>query len=285
MIEEAVNNTTVETSAAGRDGALQLRCGHQVHQDVFQGPIDKLLELVRMHDLDIFEVSLATIADEFLQYVRGIEQHDLEEVGDGLVIAGHLLVLKSRGLLPNETEEEEEEPIDEEALLLARLRDYERFREVATMLRKAEEERRRLYLREKPPPSVDQNDAIEFYEINVFDLADAFKRVLSEIEPQTVPVIEGEEYTIDEKMAELQILLRESGEVCLSLYLHSMSSRVEIIVTFIALLELMRLTKIRARQSKLLGDIWIYQAGEAVREKRGDTELAVSSERDGFAGD
>lgn len=259
---------------------------YRVDQESYQGPLDKLLELVRDHKLDIFTVSLAVIADEFLEYVNSLEKHNLDEVGDFLVIAGHLMVLKSKGLLPTETlEEEEEEPIDEQQLLLKRLKDYERFREVAELLRKAEEERQQLYWREKPPPTVEQKDVVEFYEVNVFDLASAFKRVLEEIGEARPNLIQGEEYTIDEKMAEIQLLLYETGELCLSLYLKSMRSRIEAIVTFLALLELIRLLKVRAKQSVAMGDIWIYRAEEARRDAEGEVELAYTSEAEGFVGD
>jgi segregation and condensation protein A len=258
---------------------------YRVQQEAYAGPLYKLLELVREHKVDLFKVSLGIIAEEFLAYVKSLEKHDLDEVGDYLVIAGQLLVLKSRSLLPTETEEEEEEPVDEQALLLSRLKDYERFREAAGHLRKAEEERRRLYLRETPPPSVEQKDVVEFYEVNIFDLATAFKRVLEEIGDSRPTIIQGEEYTIDEKMAELQILLHESGEVCLTLYLGGMRSRVEVIVTFLALLELIRLLKVRARQVVSCGDIWIYPTDPLTRNAEGEVELSVVSDDDGFIGE
>ena len=259
---------------------------YRVDQESYKGPLDKLLELVRDHKLDIFKVSLAVIADEFLAYVHSMEKHNLDEVGDFLVIAGHLMVLKSRSLLPTETLDEEElEPVDEQQLLLKRLKDYERFREVADLLRKAEAERHQLYWREKPPPTVEQKDVVEFYEVNVFDLASAFKRVLEEIGESRPNLIQGEEYTIDEKMAEIQLLLYETGELCLSLYLKSMRSRIEAIVTFLALLELIRLLKVRAKQSAMMGDIWIYRAEEARRDSEGEVELAYTSEDGGFVGD
>ncbi|MCG3198128.1 MAG: Segregation and condensation protein A [bacterium] len=264
--------------------SLYAPSAYRVSQEVYQGPLDMLLDMARDQKVDLFKVSLATIADEFLAYVRGLEKHDLNEVGDFLVIAGQLLVMKSRALLPTETEEEEEEPIDEQALLIARLRDYERFREVADLLRKAEEERRRLYLREKPPPSVEPREVVEFYEVNVYDLATAFKRVLEEIGPAQPRVIQGEEYTIDEKMAELQILLHETGELCLTLYLQTMRSRAEVIVTFLALLELIRLARVRARQTILLGDIWLHRTDDLRRDSEGEAELAFTTDTQGYAG-
>lgn len=258
----------------------------QVNQEIYQGPLDKLLELARDHKIEIFKVSLAVIADEFLAYVNTMERHNLDEVGDFLVIAGFLMVLKSRQMLPTETETDEEVvEIDDEQLLLKRLKDYERFRGAAELLRKAEEERRLLYWRETPPPSVGQRDTVEFYEVNVFDLANAFKRVLAEIGEDHPNLIQGEEYTIDEKMAEVQLLLHDSGEMCLTLYLASMQSRVEIIVTFLALLELIRLLKVRARQSSMLGDIWIYRIDDIRRDAEGEVELTFASEESGFIGE
>ncbi len=271
---------------SGEAVAFTTPCTYQVTQESFQGPLDKLLELVRDHKIDIFTVSLAVIANEYLAYVNSMEKHNLDEVGDFLVIAGHLMVLKSRNLLPTETlEEEDQEPVDEQQLLLKRLKDYERFREVADLLRKAEEERHQLYWREKPPPSVEQKDVVEFYEVNVFDLASAFKRVLEEIGEARPNLIQGEEFTIDEKMAEIQLLLYETGEMCLSLYLKSMRSRIEAIVTFLALLELIRLLKVRAKQSAMLGDIWIYRAEEIKHDSAGEVEIAYTPEGAGFVGD
>jgi segregation and condensation protein A len=257
---------------------------YRVAQDAYQGPLDRLLFMARDHEIDLFTVSLATIADEFLQYVVAMETPDLDEVGDYLVIAGQLLVLKSRALLPTETQEEEEEPVDEQALLLRRLRDYEKFKELADVLRKAEEERRQLYLRETPPPSVGRRDSIDYYEINVFDLATAFQRVMAEIGENVPGVIEGEEYTIDEKMAELQLLLHETGEMCLTLYMRGLSSRLEAIVTFLALLELMRLMRVRARQTQFFGDIWLYRVAALDRDDEGEYTLAVASDREGYVG-
>ncbi|GMV67091.1 MAG: hypothetical protein AMXMBFR75_28860 [Candidatus Hinthialibacteria bacterium] len=262
------------------------RSSFQVNQDVYQGPLDKLLDMARDYKIDIFQVSLSVIADEFLAHVRSMERHNLDEIGDFLVIAGYLMVLKSRQMLPSATEAEEEAPeIDEEQLLLQRLKDYERFREAADLLRKAEADRRLLYWRDTPPPSVGQRDAVEFYEVNVFDLANAFKRVLAEIGEDRPNLIQGEEYTIDEKMAEIQLLLHDNGEMCLTLYLASMHSRVEIIVTFLALLELIRLLKVSARQSIMLGDIWIYRVDVIKRDAEGEVELTFASEESGFIGE
>jgi len=255
---------------------------YQVDQEAFKGPLETLVRMVREHDLDIFTVSLSAIADEFFEYVQALEERDLDEIGMYLVLASGLLVLKSRRLLPTETEVVEEEPADEEALLLKRLRDYEAFKEAADLLRRAENERRRLYIREKPPPTVGEPEVIDVYEVDILDLAAAFQRVMDEIGDNTPNVIQGEEYTLDEKMAELQLLLQDTGEMCLTLYLGSLKSRVEVIVTFLALLELIRLLKIRARQSRIFGDIWIYRTDELSRDPDGEAELAVAGEDGGY---
>ncbi len=260
------------------------RISYQVTQEGYQGPLEKLLSLVREHDLDIFQVSLSVIAEEFLDYVKSMETPDLEEVGEYLVIASNLMVLKSRQLLPTETLEEEDIEIDEQALLLRRLKDYERFKEAANVLREAEEKRRQLYVREKTPPGVGEREVVEFYEVNIFDLATAFQKVLKEIGDAAPPTIQGEEYTIDEKMAELQLLLQEKDEMCLSLYLQSMESRVEIIVTFLALLELMRLIRVRAKQDTTFGDIWIFKTSNLEMQEDGEYQVVVAADEDGFVG-
>ncbi|MCA9434039.1 MAG: segregation/condensation protein A [Candidatus Omnitrophica bacterium] len=284
MTEQESNSPEKEEIQSNEEETVESRISYQVSQDAYQGPLEKLLSLVREHDLDIFQVSLAVIAEDFLDYVKGLETPDLEEVGEYLVIASNLMVLKSRQLLPSDTLEEEEIEIDEQALLLERLKDYEKFKEAANMLREAEEKRRQLYVREKTPPGVGEREVVEFYEVNIFDLATAFQKVLKEIGDTAPPAIQGEEYTIDEKMAELQILLQEKGEMCLSLYLQTLESRIEIIVTFLALLELMRLLRIRAKQEAAFGDIWIYKLGDLEIEEDGDYKIAVATDEEGFIG-
>ncbi len=285
MTELEPNIPERDPDITNEDQDGQSRISYQVSQEAYQGPLVKLLTLVRDHDLDIFQVSLAVIAQDFLDYVKSMETPDLEEVGEYLVIASHLMVLKSRQLLPTETVEEEEIEIDEQALLLRRLKDYEKFKEAANLLREAEEKRRQLYLREKTPPGVGDREVVEFYEVNVFDLATAFQKVLKEIGDQVPPTIQGEEYTIDEKMAELQLLLQEKEEMCLSLYLQAMESRIEVIVTFLALLELMRLLRVRAKQDTTFGDIWIYKTTDLEQAEDGEYQVAVAADEEGFVGD
>lgn len=285
MTEKEPEATDQAHEQSAEEEILGSRISYQVNQEAYQGPLEKLLALVREHDLDIFKVSLATIAEDFLNYVRSLEKPDLEEVGDYLVIAGSLMTLKSRQLLPTETVEEEEEEIDEQALLLSRLKDYEKFKEAANLLREAEEKRRQLYFRETTPPGVGDREVVEFYEVNVFDLATAFQKVLKEIGDQAPPTIQGEEYTIDEKMAELQLLLQEKGEMCLSLYLQSMESRLEVIVTFLALLELMRLLRVQAKQEAGFGDIWLFKTNDLEIEDDGEYRIAVAADEEGFIGD
>ena len=125
MTEQESNSPEKEEIQSNEEETVESRISYQVSQDAYQGPLEKLLSLVREHDLDIFQVSLAVIAEDFLDYVKGLETPDLEEVGEYLVIASNLMVLKSRQLLPSDTLEEEEIEIDEQALLLERLKDYE----------------------------------------------------------------------------------------------------------------------------------------------------------------
>ena len=231
----------------------------QIQNQEFQGPLEQLVDLIRKRELNIFEVSLAQLAADFTAYIEKLPQFDLDGVGEYLVIASWLIKRKSSEMLPEETvaEEPENDEENEKERLAQRIRDLARFQELARQLRHAEAERRACYTRRKLPSGYEAGE-IEFYDLSPTDLCLAFKKVVQEI-GHGPTLHDSIEFTVDEKIAELEMLLSDHGQLCLTLYLESCSSRMEIIVTFLALLELMRCAHLRARQVQGYGDIWIHR--------------------------
>ncbi len=245
-----------EDSRTKMDPAVaEAREQFKVQLESFEGPLDVLLALIQKHEMDIFSISLAKITEDYLAYIALVQQLDLDLTGDFLAVAATLVLMKSRALFPTETEDEEEQEEDPQ-LLLRRLEEYKRFQAVADVLRSHELQHRDIHYRQTEA-SKELGDTVEFYDLNVYDLFSAFKKILSEIGDEDRGVIRDEDWTVDEKMVELEELLQETPRANLTDYLRLMRAKLEIIVTFLALLELIRRRRLIARQAGRQGDIWV----------------------------
>lgn len=230
---------------------------YQVALDVYKGPLDVLLRLIERQELDITLVSLALVADQFLEHISRLQEESAANLADFLVIAARLLVLKSRILLPKPEEQKESEGEDWEQELVERLREYKRFKQVAAQLREIEEEGQRAYPRIAPPPKI--TPRLVAGELEVADLVAAFKRVL-EAHPPMPPVddvVAPLVVHITDCIANILWRVRRYPRVRFSTLIKRARSRVEIIVTFMALLELLKQQRIRAMQEQPFGEIHI----------------------------
>lgn len=212
----------------------------------YTGPLDLLVHLISKHELDVCSISIAEITDAYLKKIREMENKDLEEGGEYLVLGATLIRYKSRALLPKEETEPEEEEINDQILELRRL-EYERFRALAEDLKQREELTAALIPRVGPSPE-GPREVVEFSEVSVYDLYQTFQKIISEIGAARGRIVEGEDYSVDEKMLEIEALLAHNEHLVLTDYLRTLQSKLEIIVVFLALLELVRLKEIRARQ-------------------------------------
>jgi segregation and condensation protein A len=226
---------------------------YSVRLPVFEGPLDLLLHLIRINEVEITDIPIARIGEQYLEYLTQIGELDLEVVGEYLVMASTLAWIKSRMLLPAERVGEDGEEIDPRAELVARLLEYQRFKEVATELG----ERKRLgrdvfaasgFGLEAPAESERE------IEVGLFDLVEAYRRALeanhdAESNPHE---IEAEEITVRDRMMEVMAALVPRPSVDFDLLLREEQSRpytkVLIVVTFLAILELTRLSAIRIYQ-------------------------------------
>ncbi len=256
--------------------------GHPVKLPVFEGPLDLLLYLIERDEIDVFDIAIEHITNEYLHYLAQLESLNIEVAGEFLVMAAQLMLIKSRTLLPQEEqpEEEEEEAGDPRAELVARLLEYRRYKQVADELRARAEIQRFVFSRKGLLNGADDNghDAVqlELSEVSAFDLWAAFQNVLSRVkEPAGGEVVRGR-FTVAQKMAAIAAGARWSKDgIRFEDLFEEAVSRLELVVTFLAVLELMRLRRVRVVQRGLFGEIRVFpyagegsQAPAAVREIR-----------------
>ena len=233
----------------------------QLQLPVFEGPLDLLLYLIERQELDITAVSLVQVTDQYLSYLRSGEQIDATALAEFIATGARLLLLKSRALLPKPPVVEElEEDLGEE--LVRRLREYRRFKEVAGALREIEERGSRAYPRIAPATGVPLPTGLDGVTLDL--LLRLFQEAL-EREPAVEPpegVVERREVTVEQKVEELSEALRRRPRVSFRAFISACRTRVEIIVAFMAVLELIKALTLRAEQDALFGDISLVALGE-----------------------
>lgn len=235
----------------------------------FSGPLELLVHLISKKEMDIFSVSLADITDDFIKSIDAPENRDLDIAGEYLVLAATLIRFKARALLPKEQTTPDEEEIEDQ-VLEERRKEYDRFREVAGMLRHREEENAALFPRSGPPPE-GKGQVIEYTEVSVYDLYKTFQQIIEEIGEREKRFVTGESFSVDEKMMEIETLLKNNDVLVLSDFLRTLESKLEIIVVFLALLELIRLCEVRAVQ-KLTHHEIVLERGEKLNIPLSDDE-------------
>ncbi|MCK5241172.1 segregation/condensation protein A [bacterium] len=249
---------------------------YRLNLDVFDGPFDLLLYLIKKNEIDIYDIPIAKILGEFLQYVEMIKELDLEVAGDFILMTATLMHIKSRMLLPKESLAlEDGEEIDPRADLVHRLLEYKRYQEVATNLDHSEQRQRQIYWRHASRPSEeelekhDPKDAqVQFQEVNLFDLLTAFKRVMKYAAPDTFREIKREEITTSQKINEILDVLEEQESLEFIEFMKSQGNKVAMVAALLALLELARLKAIRIVQEKLFEKIYIQRVDEFTARAR-----------------
>ena len=217
-----------------------------VRLDLFEGPVELLLYLVRKNELDVIDVPVGRLTDDFLASVRQAHELDMESASDFLIMAAILLRMKTRALLPRSPEEDLTTP----TISLEQILDeFRRYQQVARLLSDKESERRLLYPRvgESPRSKLAENE-------DVIALTAAFRRVLSRLTPDRVAQIAPPKVRLEDKIADLRRIIRERKSVDFEEVVTGTTVS-EVIVLFIAVLELVRLGELRVRQEAEFGTI------------------------------
>jgi len=222
----------------------------------FEGPLDLLLHLIKRDEIDIYDIPIAHITQQYLAYLDLMRSFDLEVAGEFLVMAATLMRIKAKMLLPALPSTEEEDEGDPREELVQRLIEYRQFKEAAGTLRSREEERRLLYERGMLPSEEDAGP-LPLAPASLFDLLDAFNRVMAKLPEPAVYEVQAEAYDVDDKMAEIASAAAEHGSISFVSVLERCRTRLEMVVTFVALLELIKLGQVGVVQAEHFGDITI----------------------------
>lgn len=231
---------------------------YKIKLPVFEGPLDLLLHLIRDNKIDIYDIPIAFITHRYLEYIKMMKELDLEIAGEFLVMAATLIYIKSRVLLPPDEDAAEDETEDPRLELVHRLLEYQTYKDGASILRERESEWQNIFAREQLPDDEEHSEPAELslMDINIFDLLGAFKKIL-DMAPDQVITITREALTIKDKIALIVESIENQESMRFEDLFKSDVTKQQLIVTFLALLEILRLGLARVYQEKEFGNIWI----------------------------
>lgn len=243
-----------------------------IHLPVYEGPLDLLLELIEQAELDITKVALTLVTDQYLSYLSRLQEHQLEDLTSFLVIAARLIQIKSEALLPRPPQREpgEEDPGD---ALARQLVEYKKYKQVANILAQRMNSGYRSYIRIAAPPVIEPK--LDLMEATVEDLRTAFIDALSSSEesPTINNVIIPHHVRIRDKIRRIIDDLSNSSRITFHTILEGAHSRLEIVVSFIAILELIKQQRVSVQQDTLFGEISVTRGENWSEDQDVDFEL------------
>lgn len=233
---------------AGDDLHQQERPGYTFRLEGFEGPLDLLLHLIQKNELDIFNIPIALVTEQYLEYLQLMKVLNLDIAGEYLLMASTLLHIKSKMLLPKSSEDEEEEEEDPRAELVRRLLEYQKYKQAAGELEKRPMLDRDVFIRLIPvDPSEEPEE--ERIEVSLLGLIEAFRQVLERVKSESVHEVILEHLSVEDKIQEILVLLeRENRSTAFHRLFPENSSRRVIVITLLAILELVKMKRIRIFQ-------------------------------------
>jgi len=236
---------------------------YKVKLEVFEGPLDLLLYLIKRDEVDIYDISIERITKQYLEYIASFQVLNIEVAGEFIVMAANLLYIKSRMLLPKDQQmaEEDAEEDDPRWELIRQLIEYKKFKEAASRLRDFETMQEQMYPRIPAVPELASADPLLVEDVGIFDLINAFQKILKRLEKkkpeEDLREIFEENFTVSDKIEYLLQLTSSGVPLRFEECFEEAASRGEIVVTFLAMLELIRLKQLRVRQENPFAEIWI----------------------------
>ncbi len=264
--EDTRDHAGEDTRAPLSDGTEADESAYKITLPSFHGPLDLLLHLIKQSKLDIYDIPIITITEQYNAYLEAMDELDLEVAADYIYMAAVLINIKSKMLLPRDesAEQPQEDPRQE---LVNRLLEYQRYKAVAETFAELDVVRMGVWPRPNVPrPGTDASD-IDMSEVSLFDLIDAFRTALNRFKlnhPQGIELVRTV-HKVSEKMSELYSVLKEKSAIRLQWFLEG-RGRDELIAIFLATLELVRLGGISLRQSDNFGEINVAKTDSAIDE-------------------
>jgi segregation and condensation protein A len=237
--------------------------GYEIKLDIFEGPLDLLLYLIKKNEIDIYDIPIARITQQYLAYIDVLRSFNLDLAGEFLVLAATLLHIKSRLLLPVEEDPEVEDDEDPRAELVRQLLEYQAFKEAALQLDSRPMLERDVFKRsysDVASENLEEPDTLS--EMDVFDLVKAFQQILARLDRTEPMEIDAERMSLTDRINEIMERLTEDKHLTFADLIGGRNDRRWILYTFLALLELMKLRMIRAYQGESYGTIRLFLAVE-----------------------
>ena len=246
---------------------------YEIKLDIFEGPMDLLLYLIRKDELDIYDIPIAHITTQYLGFLQQIHSLNIEQASDFILMAATLMRIKSQIMLPREElglEGEGEE--DPRAELVRRLLEYQQFKEIADWLEVRKEQRSGVYMRQ-PGAGPETEGPAELRPVSLFDLLAVYKHVIDNVPDNLVHQILEEEFSVEECIENILAVLERDARVNFTDLLQS-RNRQALIATFVGILELLKSQRIRVQQARPFDEIWI-------EGRKGGSPLVITSDRAG----
>ena len=237
---------------------------YKVKLDAFEGPLDPLLFLIKKSEVDIYDIPVADITRQYLEYIEIIKLLDIEAASDFVLIAATLMRIKAQMLLPKPEFEDVDDIDDPRQELVYRLLEYKRFKDIAIDLADREKEARQAFPRGhyKFEHAGAEISILDNSDVTLFDLVAAFKKIVETQTKVTIHRIEEMDVSLEEQIQFVLDMVEKKGEIEFSQLFKKKQERMVMIVTFIALLELMKQQKIKAVQAQVFGQIIIKRVNE-----------------------
>lgn len=236
---------------------------YRVKLNVFEGPLDLLLHLIKEQEIDIYDIPISVITQQYLETLDLMKTLDLDIAGEYLVMAATLMLIKSRILLPKSEVPEEgetEEPVDPREELVRRLLEYKKYKDAAHSLRTMEEHQGRVYHRLSSGLPEEEQEYLE--EVSIFDLLGAFQKLLAETGNPALREISLDEISVTDKLNTILERLEQNPRLEFAHLFEPDRTRADLVATFLALLELVRLKLVRVAQPSFMGSIFLYKNQE-----------------------
>lgn len=232
---------------------------YQIDLDSFKGPLDLLLHLIQKHEMDIYDIPIAEITAQYLATIEVMKSLNLDLAGEFLVMAATLLHIKSRMLLPRDEEETAEEAeLDPRAELVQRLLEYQRYRDAAISLEALPILGRDVFVSSPQEPEGDEDEDAEWEPVGLFELVAAFRQLIQDNGEESVHEISRERLSVTDRINQILASLGERGSLAFGDLLPGVVGRNEVVVTFLAMLELVKMRLARLMQNGRDNSIWLY---------------------------
>jgi segregation and condensation protein A len=236
---------------------------YKVKLEIFEGPLDLLLYLIKRDEIDIYDISLERITKQYLEYLQAFKELNIDVAGEFVVMAANLIYWKSRSLLPVDQQPPEEDVDEDDPRweLIRQLIEYKKFKEAAEQLQVRQLEQEKVFSRAGSAPAFLASAPLRLGEVGIFQLINAFQVVLKRVDArENLQEIFGENFTVSDKIDQILQSVANKTSISFSSLFATAASRVEIVVTFLALLELIRLKQVRALQNNPFDEIEIAPA-------------------------